>query len=165
MAKDQNGAISEFEATLIEAEENLVADFQFALNWLMNDKKVSRSQLAARLDVSKARVTQLLNGAANPTIRTAARYLRALGEIPEINTARLSELKSAEAWNPSDVWSDYLSECDTEREKHVREYSADQVRNLRRTMEAIKSNRTSFHNDNEIDWHTTDSANELVAIQ
>ncbi len=60
------------------AEENLVADVQVALHRALEKADVSRSQLAARLGVTPARVTQLFDSNANPTLRMLARVLHAL---------------------------------------------------------------------------------------
>lgn len=80
MAKVENKELTDLEIELIGAEEDFVADFQFMLHRVMVESGVSRSELADRLGVSKARVTQVLKSEANPTLRTAARFFHALGE-------------------------------------------------------------------------------------
>jgi transcriptional regulator with XRE-family HTH domain len=65
---------------VIEAEENLLIDFQFLLQELMTEKGVSRSELAELSKLSKPRLTQILSSEANPTIKSMARLFHALGE-------------------------------------------------------------------------------------
>jgi transcriptional regulator with XRE-family HTH domain len=65
---------------VIEAEENLLIDFHFLLQELMTEKGVSRSELAKKTGLSKARLTQVLSSEANPTIKSMARLFHALDE-------------------------------------------------------------------------------------
>lgn len=65
---------------VIEAEENLLIDFQFLLQEVMTEKKVSRSELADKAGLSKARLTQILGSEANPTVKSMARLFHALDE-------------------------------------------------------------------------------------
>lgn len=69
-----------FDPAVIEAEENLLIDFQFLVQETMSALNISRSELAARAGFSKARVTQMLGNDANPTIKSMARLFHALGE-------------------------------------------------------------------------------------
>ena len=68
------------EDTVIEAEEDFVIDAQFLIQELMNEQGLSRADLAKRLGVSKARLTQMMRPDANPTLRSVARVAHALGE-------------------------------------------------------------------------------------
>lgn len=67
---------------------------------LMASKNVNKAELARRLDVSKARVTHLLNGSPNLTIRTIASVATALGAETSVSfrdvdtTAGLPRLRS-----------------------------------------------------------------------
>jgi len=70
----------EFDPAVIEAEENLLIDFQFLVQEAMSARNMSRSELAARAGLSKARVTQMLGNDANPTIKSMARLFHALDE-------------------------------------------------------------------------------------
>jgi transcriptional regulator with XRE-family HTH domain len=65
---------------VIEAEENLLIDFHFLLQEVMNEKGMTRSELAERAGLSKARLTQILGSEANPTIKSMARLFHALDE-------------------------------------------------------------------------------------
>lgn len=71
------------EAEII-AEEDLVIDVQFLLQEMINKHSVSRSELAKKIGITRARLTQLMQPNANPTIRTLARIFNALGERIEI---------------------------------------------------------------------------------
>jgi transcriptional regulator with XRE-family HTH domain len=71
---------------IIEAEENLLIDFQFLLEELMMKKGIERAELAARTGISEARLSQLMGAAANPTAKTFARLFHALGEEVTIST-------------------------------------------------------------------------------
>jgi len=62
----------------IFAEEYFVGDVQLAIQELLNRKGWTRAELAKRLGVSKASVTQFLGSTANPTVRKLARVLLAL---------------------------------------------------------------------------------------
>lgn len=69
-----------FDQGIVEAEENFLIDCQFLLEELMVRKKVSRSELATKTGISRARLSQLMSAEANPTAKTIARLVHALGE-------------------------------------------------------------------------------------
>jgi len=71
---------SMFDEKLIKAEEDLLIDFQFLIQDLIDKKNVSRSDLCRRAGISKARLSQILSPEANPTVKTFARLLWALDE-------------------------------------------------------------------------------------
>lgn len=78
---------------LIVAEEALVADVQFAIHNLMEKKGVSRSNLATKLGISAARVSQLFqDDAQNLTLRTIARIFAVLGEEAQVTSSTLREI-------------------------------------------------------------------------
>src|SRR4051812_22518986 len=64
----------------IEAEENLLIDAQFMIQGVMNRKGLTRAEVARKAGLSKARLSQLMGPAANPTLKTIARVLHAMGE-------------------------------------------------------------------------------------
>lgn len=68
----------------IEAQEDLVIDAQFLLHDLMVERGVSRAELARRVGISKARLSQFFNAKANPTLRTLAVLFQALGETVKL---------------------------------------------------------------------------------
>lgn len=75
------------DVALIEAEEDLVIDAQFLIQDLLNRKGLSRSELAKQTGLSKARLSQLMGSEANPTLKTVARILHALGVRGHLSVA------------------------------------------------------------------------------
>src|SRR4051794_37859398 len=71
----------------IEAQEDLVIDAQFLLHDLMIEHGVSKAELARRIGISKARLSQIFNAKANPTLRTMALLFHALGETVQLERA------------------------------------------------------------------------------
>jgi len=68
------------------AEEALVVDVQIFLHNLMEEKGMSRANLAKAMGVSRARVTQMLSDECqNLTVRLLARAAHALGEAVELD--------------------------------------------------------------------------------
>ncbi|WP_157726808.1 helix-turn-helix domain-containing protein [Qipengyuania flava] len=64
-------------------EELFVADAQARLQMLLEERGVTRAELARKLDVSRARITQIFSDdATNLTLRLLARGFIALGEEP-----------------------------------------------------------------------------------
>lgn len=62
----------------VGAEEDLLIDFQFLVQDVLNAKGVSKTQLAKRAGISKARLSQILSAEANPSVKTFARLFHAL---------------------------------------------------------------------------------------
>jgi transcriptional regulator with XRE-family HTH domain len=88
----------------IQAEENVVLDVQFAIVDLLNELGMSKGELASKLGVSKARVSQLLAAGANPTLKQLARVFDALGRRLEVRPASLDEFHVAKS-----QWEDISS--------------------------------------------------------
>jgi len=63
----------------VEAEEDLLIDFQFLVQDVLNSKGISKTELARRAGISKARLSQILSAEANPCVKTFARLFHALG--------------------------------------------------------------------------------------
>ncbi len=76
------------EHAIIEATELICA--------IMKEDGVTRSQLAQRLGKTRGWVTQLLDGAANMTLRTAADIFTALGYELRLGACRLEEVVSSD---------------------------------------------------------------------
>lgn len=70
--------IKEVRREMVEVEENFLIDFQFLVQDLIVAKGITRSELAKRAGISKARLSQILSAEANPTIKTFARLFEAL---------------------------------------------------------------------------------------
>jgi transcriptional regulator with XRE-family HTH domain len=69
---------------LIEAQEDLVIDAQFLLHDLMVEQGVTRAELARRVGISKARLSQVFSPKANPTLRSLAELFHELGQTVTI---------------------------------------------------------------------------------
>lgn len=66
-------------------EEYVVAETQARLSQLLEEKGISRAELSRRLDVTRARVTQIFSDEAqNFTLRLLVRSYLALGEEPVV---------------------------------------------------------------------------------
>jgi transcriptional regulator with XRE-family HTH domain len=81
-----------FDPRVIEAEENLLIDFHFQIQEMMSTKGISRTELAEKAGVSKARLSQILSNEANPTLKSMARLFHALGEKVCITRKTLDEV-------------------------------------------------------------------------
>ena len=74
---------------LLLAEEALILDAQIAIQRLLNERGMAQVELARRMGVTESYVSQMLGASArNLTLRTVARVMTALGEIPEIAIKR-----------------------------------------------------------------------------
>jgi transcriptional regulator with XRE-family HTH domain len=90
----------------VEAEEDLLIDFQFLVQDVLNSKGVSKTELAKRSGISKARLSQILSAEANPSVKTFARLFHALGVRVEpkvatqrVEPARVTPVKSEGKWD------------------------------------------------------------------
>ncbi len=104
MKKDVDG----IDLDVIEAEENLVIDAQFLIQDIMNRKGLSRAEVARKAGISKARLSQLMGPAANPTVKTIARVLHAMGERISL-AAPLPAEPEPTAEKPRTGWEDLVS--------------------------------------------------------
>jgi transcriptional regulator with XRE-family HTH domain len=69
----------------IFAEEDFVVELQTSLHRMMEEKGMTRADLARAMGVTRARVTQIFSDeCTNFTVRLLARAYHALGETPEI---------------------------------------------------------------------------------
>jgi transcriptional regulator with XRE-family HTH domain len=67
------------------AEEAFVVDVQSFLQELMEEKGLTRSQLAEAMGVSRARISQIFSDECkNFTVRLLAKAVHALGETPQV---------------------------------------------------------------------------------
>lgn len=108
---------SEYESLV--AENEFVTDVQLAIERAMKDKKMSQVQLARALDVSEARVSQILSSnGKNLQARTIARIahildLQALVEFAERSQAcgKIDVKKWSKLTEPSNAhgWNDFIS--------------------------------------------------------
>ncbi len=80
---------------VIEAEEDFLIDVQFLIQDLINRKRVSRTELAEMIGISKARLSQLMGSEANPTLKTFAGVVHALGEKIVVSSTPIDSAPSA----------------------------------------------------------------------
>ncbi len=90
---------------IIEAEENLLIDFQFLLQEALNTKRVSLSELAERAGLSKSRISQMMGADANPTVKSMARLFHALGETLCLSRSEIVEASLAASPSPTQTWN------------------------------------------------------------
>lgn len=89
-------ADNELEATI--ASDRFIAQIQIVLNTLMEEKGISRSDLAATLQVSESRVSQMFKDEPqNFTAKTIARVFHAIGEEPEITCKGIDAVRNRHA--------------------------------------------------------------------
>lgn len=108
------------------AEEALVVDVQIFLNTLMNEKGVSRSDLAKAMGVSRARVSQLFSDdCTNLTVRLFARAAYALGEKIELDCDHFRRVRersiskeAGKAENVQPLWNHVEQDEDKELESY-----------------------------------------------
>lgn len=81
------------ELALINAEEDTLFEFQYLLFDLLREKDISKAELANRLGISRARMSQLFSSGANPTLKTASRCLAALGYKLQLEGSEQSKKK------------------------------------------------------------------------
>lgn len=105
------------------AEEGFIAEVQYEISLMLKRNDVSRSELARRLGVSAAYVSQLLgDSGGNLTCRTIARIYSALDECPKLCSRKAFEAR-AQASGMSDgaaSWLDITSSA-------VSSWSAEEV--------------------------------------
>jgi transcriptional regulator with XRE-family HTH domain len=73
----------------------LVTDLTNQISWHMSEHRITRAELAARMGVSPGRVSQILGGTENLTLRTLAALSTALEAHFDID---LSALKGGDAY-------------------------------------------------------------------
>jgi transcriptional regulator with XRE-family HTH domain len=103
----------EIDQGAVVAEENLVIDAQYLIQGILNERELTRSDLAKLTGISKARLTQLMRPDANPTLRTFARLMSALGEevvLSRKSQANVSEGKPRAADSDACIISEWVSE-------------------------------------------------------
>ena len=78
----------------------LVTQLTNEINWHMRERRLTRADLAARMGVSPGRVSQILGGGENLTLRTLAALSTALDARFDI---QLSALKAEDAFSSRDT--------------------------------------------------------------
>lgn len=83
-------------ASASAVEEGFVVDIQSFLQELMDERDMSRADLARAMNVSRSRITQIFSDeCTNLTVRLLARAVHALGDEPQIegNVSRRRKLE------------------------------------------------------------------------
>lgn len=106
------------DSEVIRAEEVFVADAQLLLHEIMIAKGITRAQLAERLGISRARISQLFSSeCTNFTVRMLARTMHALEEVPAVScgwterrdrasrSQKLTDLIAVSANNVVSIWA------------------------------------------------------------
>lgn len=88
----------------IYAEENFRIDVQMLIHDVMEKKGINQRELAQRLGVTEARVSQFFSDRFNMTVRKLAGVFYALGERPELKLAK-REVLSPLVIKHEQVWS------------------------------------------------------------
>ena len=83
-----------------EEMHSLVTQLTNEINWLMRERGLTRADLAARMGVSPGRVSQILGGGENLTLRTLAALSTALDARFDI---QLGTLKADDAYSSRDT--------------------------------------------------------------
>jgi len=73
------------------AEEGLILDVSQQLFEVMEDEGITKSELASRLDCSKAYITKLLRGPSNMTLRKVAEVFFTLGRVIKLKAVPVEE--------------------------------------------------------------------------
>lgn len=79
-----------------QAASDFIVRTVYAIRLLMKHQGVTQAELARRLSMSTARVSQLLGDQPNMTLETVSKILQALGERPVVTSEGLEEAKRGE---------------------------------------------------------------------
>jgi transcriptional regulator with XRE-family HTH domain len=80
------------ERAAVFAEEDFVVESQIFLHQMMEEKGMSRADLARAMGVTRARVSQIFSDECkNFTVRLLARAVHALGEKPELQRKQMPQ--------------------------------------------------------------------------
>jgi DNA-binding phage protein len=85
----------------IEAEENFIMDAQFLLQDSILERGITRTELAQKAGITKARLSQIMKAGANPTLRTVASLFHAAGESVRLTRTQARDVKRS-SWVGSD---------------------------------------------------------------
>jgi antitoxin component HigA of HigAB toxin-antitoxin module len=91
-SESAKGWLSDYEARFADdpvyVAESMALDFSEQIAQLMEERQITRSDLAAKLGVSRAYITRVLNAPPNLTLRTISQLCLALGVRPRIDFVR-----------------------------------------------------------------------------
>ncbi len=103
---DQNPELADPEVRRVFEEEILFGEVTDTLEALVESMGISRKELARRLGVSQGRVSQILNGGDNLTLRSLAAVGWALGVRFDLTAEPMSDRRGTPACNdgPPPPW-------------------------------------------------------------
>jgi len=99
VSRDQRAADAQIDEEMLA----LVTQLTNAVTWYMRERGLTRADLAARMGVSPGRVSQILGGGENLTLRTLAALSTALDAHFDIE---LTALKADDVYTSRDAWDD-----------------------------------------------------------
>src|SRR5260370_3241477 len=88
----RNTAVLSKEA-LIDAEQDLIADVQYLLEAVLRDKRITRREIARRLNKSEATISRALDGASNLRLKTIADIAAALDDHFQVSSEHFEQMK------------------------------------------------------------------------
>ncbi|MGB7374816.1 helix-turn-helix domain-containing protein [Pontixanthobacter sp.] len=133
-------------------EEYFVAEAQARLANILEEKGVTRAELARKLDISRARVTQIFSDdATNLTLRLLARSYLALGEEPIVMTKREYERLQRRARHSQSEQRKRVGHTDENQEVLTASLIAELMRSTSGGHTG-ESEKTSRGNENARNW-------------
>src|SRR5215469_6613165 len=84
------------EAQVEEELSQLITRLTNEINWYLHERNLTRADLASRMGVSPGRVSQVLSGGENLTLRTLASLATALGTQFDLTLSPREPVVSAE---------------------------------------------------------------------
>jgi len=128
VSPDQRATDSQIDEEMLA----LVTQLTNEINWHMRERGLSRADLAARMGVSPGRVSQILGGGENLTLRTLAALSTALDARFDI---QLGTLKAEDAYSSLDTADDEAAPAENHhslsRTKHYESARSGETRRRR----------------------------------
>lgn len=102
--RNQKGAdIGAVDERQIIAEEDLIIDAQFLIQEALDERGMTRAELAERTGISKARLSQIMRAEANPTLRTLAKLFYAMDDQLHLSRKEKMVVSSENRW----TWAEH----------------------------------------------------------
>ncbi|WP_413503892.1 helix-turn-helix domain-containing protein [Serratia grimesii] len=99
----------------VSASEELTFDVTEDILILMEDKEISKTDLAKKLGKTKAYISQLLSGSKNMTLKTLSDVCHAIGVKPTVEFIDIERIIISDSTSPSFTragWQEYVIEDD-----------------------------------------------------
>src|ERR1700678_1781282 len=104
VSSDQRAAETQIDEEML----TLVTQLTNEINWCLRERGLTRADLAARMGVSPGRVSQILGGGENLTLRTLAALSTALDARFDV---QLGTLKAEDTYSSRDTADDAAAPC------------------------------------------------------